>query len=215
LLSTVNLPVDQPAAYHDPERQHHVRADKRRDSRGEQIQPESANDEQRSAIREHATRFTRKKPEHGEGAQVTGQPPGKIPGPDDPIEWQAQPPGKRRFRCCPAVRSVLKPPVSAVGDFVRNISLLGLVVVIEMPWEIADGTQPKHEEEQHALRGLARYETREKVSNGFQSAKADRTRLACNGSAGLPVARWNSGSGFWESEGIREITAPDTSFLMS
>ena len=109
-----------------------------------------------------------------------GSSPCKIPGTGDPIKWQTQPPGKRRFCCRPAVRSVLVPPVSAVGDFVGNISLLGLVVIIEMPWEIADGTQPKHEKEQHALRGLARYETGEKVSNGFQSAKGDRTRPACN-----------------------------------
>ena len=46
-----------------------------------------------------------------------------------------------------------------------------MVVVIEMPWEIADGTEPKHEKEQHALRGLARYEAREKFSKGFQREK--------------------------------------------
>ena len=46
-------------------------------------------------------------------------------------------------------------PVSTVGDFVGNIGLLGLVVIIEMPWKIADGAEPKHKKEEHALGGLA------------------------------------------------------------
>ena len=143
------------------------------------------------------TRFASKKPEHGKSAEISRQPPCKIPGTRCPIKWQTQPPGKWRLCGGLSVRSVLIPPVSAVSYFVGNVRLLGLVVVIEMPWEIADGTEPKHEKEQHALRGLARHEAREKFSKGFQKenvlprgARASRMQRP----AGLPVFRWNFGS---------------------
>jgi hypothetical protein len=45
-----------------------------------------------------------------------------------------------------------------MGDFVRNIRLFGLIVVVEMPWQITDGTDCEYNNEQRALRGFARYE---------------------------------------------------------
>ena len=81
---------------------------------------------------------------------------------------QARPAGKRRLCGRASLRGMLIPPVSAVGDFVRDISLLGLVVIVEMPRQIADGTEPEDEQEQSTLRGLARDKTREKILDVFQ-----------------------------------------------
>ena len=55
-----------------------------------------------------------------------------------------------------------------MGDLIRDIRLLGLVIVVEMPWQIADRTDHKNHQKQHALRGRARQETREEVKDGLQ-----------------------------------------------
>ena len=70
------------------------------------------------------------------------------------------------------MRGLLIPPVPAVGDLIGDIRLLGLVVVIEVPGQIADRTDHKNDQEQHALRGLARQEIREEVRDGLQGGKA-------------------------------------------
>ena len=64
---------------------------------------------------------------------------------------------------------MLVPPVSSVGDFVRDISLFRLIVVIEMPGQIPDGTEPGDEQEESTLGGPARDKTREKILDLFQN----------------------------------------------
>jgi hypothetical protein len=64
---------------------------------------------------------------------------------------------------------MLVPPASSVGDFVRDISLFRLIVVIEMPGQIPDGTEPGDEQEESTLGGPARDKTREKILDLFQN----------------------------------------------
>jgi hypothetical protein len=64
---------------------------------------------------------------------------------------------------------MLVPPASSVGDFVRDISLFRLIVVIEMPGQISDGTEPGDEQEESTLGGSARDKTREKILDLFQN----------------------------------------------
>ncbi len=63
---------------------------------------------------------------------------------------------------------MLVPPASAFSDFVRDIRLFRLIVIVEMPRQIPDGTEPDDEQEESALSGPARDKTREKILDVFQ-----------------------------------------------
>ena len=66
-------------------------------------------------------------------------------------------------------RRMLVPPASTLGDFVRDISLFCLIVIVEMPGQVSDGTEPGDEQEQSTLGGPARDKTREKILDLFQN----------------------------------------------
>ena len=52
-------------------------------------------------------------------------------------------PASGGFVAVPPFRCMLVPPASAFGDFVRDISLFRLIVIVEMPRQIPDGTEPE------------------------------------------------------------------------
>jgi hypothetical protein len=63
---------------------------------------------------------------------------------------------------------MLVPPTSAFGDFVRDIRLLRLIEIIEMPGQISDRAEPDDEQEESTLSDPAQDKTREKILDVFQ-----------------------------------------------
>ena len=64
---------------------------------------------------------------------------------------------------------MLVPPASAFGNFVGDISLFRLIVVVEVPWQVCDGTEREDKQEESTLGGPASDKTREKILDVFQN----------------------------------------------
>ena len=51
---------------------------------------------------------------------------------------------------------MLIPPASSLGDFVGDIGLFCLIVIVEMPRQIRDGAEAHNEQKEGTFRALAR-----------------------------------------------------------
>ena len=137
------VPPDDQTQKRDPQGQRHVRSHERRQPGSEQVQRKRRR-RQRAAPAgpDHFARVPEQRDEH-QRSDERRKPPGQVPlAAGEIIQSGGGPSEERRLGGDGfAARGVLKSPMSRLDHFQRRESLLGLIVFVQPPWEIAQDEQ--------------------------------------------------------------------------